>query len=128
MILACAAPTFKGMSELAVNALLERRAVLINQIKDLQTHVFHIDGALIAIGYKNPPKQRGAHMFQRGELIALVGQAERQGCKTAREVAVWLMKNRGMDPEDRDALNHMIGKVKECRKRTSQIMRASASG
>jgi len=103
------------MSEEAIQALTEKRAALMTQIRELQSAVFHIDGAIIALGGRMPNRLR--RIFGQGELMRLIGEAERAGHSTIRAIAHHIMTAKKMDVEDAELVNRIRQSVKECRKR-----------
>lgn len=102
------------MSTDGIDALLRKREELIAQIQGLQSAVFHIDQALALIGYG---KNRVARRFANGELIALIGEAERAGHQTPTRVAQFIMAAKGMDTSDKVLTKRIVFSVKDCRKR-----------
>lgn len=106
------------MSEEALRALTEKRAALMTQIRELQSHVFHIDGAITALGGRTAgAARRQSRLFAPGELMRLVGEAERAGETDPRHIAISIMRSRQMDLTDRALVNRMRWKVTNCRKR-----------
>jgi hypothetical protein len=103
------------MSEEALKALAEKRAALIVQIKDLQSRVFHIDGAVIALGGRMP--MRTNRLFAHGELMRLIGDAERTGLNTARDITQYIIKAKRLDAEDAGLFRRLRIGVTECLKR-----------
>ena len=103
------------MSEEALKALAEKRAALIVQIKDLQSQVFHIDGAVIALGGRMP--MRHNRLFAHGELMRLIGDAERSGLNTARDITLYIIKTKRLDAEDVSLYRRLRWSVTDCRKR-----------
>jgi hypothetical protein len=67
---------FPGMSTDGIDALLRKREELLAQIQGLQSAVCHIDQALNLIGYSTKVVARH---FANGELMRLIGEAERAG-------------------------------------------------
>ena len=62
------------MSADGIDALLRKREELLAQIQGMQSAIFHIDQALSLIGYS---KTTVARRFANGELMRLIGEAER---------------------------------------------------
>lgn len=86
------------------------------QIEGLQSAVFHIDQALELIGYG---QRRIARRFANGELMKLIGEAERVGHQTPARIAQFVMAAKGMDQTDRKLVSKIRFSVKDCRKRMS---------
>jgi hypothetical protein len=95
------------MSEEAIQALTEKRAALIHPIRELQSQLFHIDGAIQALGGRPAKKQK--RLFGPGELIRLIGEAERSGMKAPREVAANIMKAKNLDQTDKALVRRIAG-------------------
>jgi hypothetical protein len=72
---------------------------LVAQIKELQPQVFHIDGAIHALSGKPPKRQN--RFFGPGELIRLIGEGERSGLQTPRDLARYIMKAKQLDETDK---------------------------
>jgi hypothetical protein len=102
------------MSTDGIDALLRKREELLAQVQGLQSAIFHIDQALALIGYG---KARVARRFANGELIALVGEAERAGNTTPVRIAQYIMAAKGMDAADEKLRKRIIFSVKDVRKR-----------
>lgn len=84
------------------------------QIQGLQSAVFHIDQALELIGHG----QRKIHRrFANGELMKLIGEAERAGHQTPTRIAQFVMAAKGMDETNRKLVAKIRFSVKDCRKR-----------
>ena len=103
------------MSEEAIHALTEKRTALMLQIRELQSQVFHIDGAIQALGGR--PAKRQNRFFGPGELIRLIGEAERSGLSTPRDVARYIMKAKELNETDKAVVRHVRWSVTECRRR-----------
>jgi hypothetical protein len=80
----------------------------------MQSAIFHIDQALSLIGYSNA---RVARRFANGELMALIGEAERAGHQTPTRIAQFIMAAKGMDQSDKKLVARILFSVKDCRKR-----------
>jgi hypothetical protein len=102
------------MSTDGIDALLRKREELLAQVQGLQSAIFHIDQALALIGYG---KGRVARRFANGELIKLIGEAERAGNQTPTRIAQYIMAAKGMDQDDKKLVARIIFSVKDCRKR-----------
>lgn len=102
------------MSTDGIDALLRKREELLAQVQGLQSAIFHIDQALALIGYA---KARVARRFANGELIALVGEAERAGNQAPTRIAQYIMAAKGMDVADEKLRKLIIFSVKDVRKR-----------
>ena len=103
------------MSEEALNVLREKRADLILQIQALHSEVYHIDAAIRLLGGGRERKQN--RMFAAGELMRLIGDAERAGSATHREIAMHIIRAKKLDATDRALINRVRWSVSECRKR-----------
>jgi hypothetical protein len=88
---------------------------LIARIKDLPLQVFRIDGAIMALGGKMPKRQR--RLFGPGELVRLIGEQERAGLTTSRQIALKIMTDRKLDVEDPELIRRVRWAVTNCRKR-----------
>jgi hypothetical protein len=102
------------MSTDGIDALLRKREELLTQIQGMQSAIFHIDQALSLIGYS---KTTVARRFAKGELIRLIGEAERSGNQTPIRIAQFVMAARGMDQDDKKLVARIIFSLKDCRKR-----------
>ena len=102
-----------------MEGLLAKRDEMAAQIKTLQSGIFHIEATLKLRGHDNGQIKR-ERLFANGELIALVGEAERAGLETPVPIALHIMKSKGMDPADMALKKRMVWKVKECRKRLNR--------
>ena len=54
------------------------KRALSEQARELQNDIFHIEATLNVLGYI-PGARKNKRIFRNGELIALVGEAERRG-------------------------------------------------
>ena len=84
------------MSTDGIDALLRKREELLAQVQGIQSAIFHMDQALNLIGYSKTVKAR---CFANGELMALIGEAERAGdqtpdgsCSTSWRRRAWIRK------------------------------------
>src|SRR5689334_5495586 len=105
------------MSEHAetVTALIEKRTQLAEEVQRLQATIYHIDATLAAFGHGNP---RTFHRrFANGELIRLVGEAERANVTGHYAMARWVIDKKGWDRSDKVLARRVLASVKECRKR-----------
>jgi hypothetical protein len=102
------------MSTDGIDALLRKREELLAQVQGLQSAIFHIDQALSLIGYG---KNRVARRCANGELMALIGEAERAGNQAPKRVAQFIMAAKGMDQSDNALVKRIVFSVKDCRKR-----------
>ncbi len=87
------------MSTEIVSTLLEKRSERVAQVAKLQSAIFHMDETLRS----SPSRRRAeapARVFAHGELVALVGDAERSGAKTNMAVVEHVMRAKGHDPND----------------------------
>jgi hypothetical protein len=102
------------MSTDGIDALLRKREELLAQIQGAQSAIFHIDQALALIGYSKGVKAR---RFANGELLKLVGEAERAGHQTPMRIAQYIVAAKGLDAEDEKLRARIIFSVKDARKR-----------
>ena len=102
------------MSTDGIDALLRKREELLAQVQGLQSAIFHIDQALALIGHG---KGRLSRRFANGELIKLIGEAERAGNQTPKPIAQFVMAAKDMDQADKKLVARIIFSVKDCRKR-----------
>ena len=82
--------TFAGMSDDLISGLLAKRTELTEEVQKLQTTIYHLDATLVAFGYK--PGKTPTRRFANGELIRLIGEAERAGVATVASIARWVVK------------------------------------
>jgi hypothetical protein len=71
--------------------------------------------AIRALGGEPPKKQN--RYFGPGELIKLIGEAERAGLKTPRDVAHYVMETKQLDTNDKSLVRRIRWGVTDCRKR-----------
>lgn len=115
------------MSEDLIQGLLKKRNDVSEQIHDLQNIIFHIDATLKALGYKRSLVKKQKRIFRNGELIALVGEAERKGIDGPTPIAAYVAERKGLNFDERSMRRRLVASVKECRKRTTAIVKGSAS-
>ena len=105
--------------ETIINGLIKKRAELAGQLEKARKDLAAIDGALVAFGYHDAKKIPAKHtrrrppLFKPGQLIALVGEAERAGCEDNPTIAAWIMRQQDMAPE---LYQRVRDSVKDCRK------------
>ena len=102
------------MSTDGIDALLRKREELLAQIQGMQSAIFHIDQALNLIGYST---RVVARRFANGELMRLIGEAERAGNQTPTRIMQYVMASKGMDATDKKLAARVLFSVKDCRKR-----------
>ena len=102
------------MSTDGIDALLRKREELLAQVQGLQSAIFHIDQALALIGYGT---KIVARRFANGELMRLIGEAERAGNQTPTRIMQYVMATKGMDQSDTKLAARVLFSVKDCRKR-----------
>lgn len=115
---------FRVMSKQITMALAAKRAALAIEVQALQSAIYHLDAALALMGHTGKPlatKPRAANRFANGELMALVGDAQRAGCVTSREIRDHVMKAKGFDMTDRVLAAKIMMSVKDCRKRLKAL-------
>lgn len=99
-----------------VSALLAKRTELAEQVQQIQATIFHIDATLAEFGHRpggSKPKRR----FANGELIRLIGEAERSGVTSVNGIARWIIQSKGWNEGDQTLYKRVLWSVKECRKR-----------
>jgi hypothetical protein len=64
-------------------------------VQQLQATIYHLDAALAAFGHG--PAKTYQRRFTNGELIRLIGDAERAGAMTPTAQARWMIKAKGWD-------------------------------
>jgi hypothetical protein len=83
-----------------------------------QSAISHIDQTLALIGYVDGTPVFGrTRRFANGELIALIGEAERSGHKTVNAIVQYVMGAKSLDPTDEKLRRKIVFSVKDCRKR-----------
>jgi len=102
------------MSTDGIDALLRKREELLAQVQGIQSAIFHIDQALNLIGYSTKVVAR---RFANGELMRLIGEAERAGNQTPTRIMQYVMAAKGMDASDKKLCAKILFSVKDCRKR-----------
>jgi len=102
------------MSEEIVSKLLSKRAAMAAEIVQLQAGVFHIDETLKLLGHTGGRMQQ--RIFAHGELMALIGDAERSGLSTNAGIADYVIKAKDL-PSGQDMRRRIQWSVKDCRKR-----------
>jgi hypothetical protein len=95
-----------------IDDLLAKRAELASQVQGLQSAIFHIDATLSLLGHTARPKV--SRRFAPGELLALVGEAERAGCDTPTKITTYILAAKGFGSELR---GKVMFSVKDARKR-----------
>jgi len=84
----------------------------------LQSAIHHIDQTLALIGYVDgTPVSGRTRRFASGELIALIGEAERAEHTTPIPILAYLMKVKGLDATDKRLKQKLLYRVKDCRRR-----------
>lgn len=99
-----------------IRALIEKRAELADKVQKLQSSIYHVDATLAVFGHFEG-KQRSLRVFANGELIRLLGEAERGGATTLAAITAYVMKAKEMDPGNVKLRKRIYWSVKECRKR-----------
>ncbi len=107
------------MSNTTIELLLRKRGELLASAQGIQSAIYHLDQTLALIGYTDENVVARGRRFANGELIALIGEAERSGHKTVTPIVQYVMSAKGMDLTDERLRRKIIYSVKECRKRTS---------
>jgi hypothetical protein len=64
--------------------------------------------------------------FRNGELVALIGEAERAGHDSLKPMTEYAMKAKGLDTGDESLLKRIRWSVGECRTRTGRMARREA--
>lgn len=113
------------MNEDVFESLLRKRSELEAQVQGLQSAIYHIEQTLELLGY-DPVKPRvSGRRFANGELVALIGEAERAGHSIPTTITAYVMAAKGMNPNDEALHKRVMWSVKDCRKRTSAVVRAA---
>jgi hypothetical protein len=74
------------MSDELIAELLAKRRDLLEQVQGLHSNIYRLNEAMRLHGH-NPGQALAARMrFRNGELIALLGQAERGGLTTSGDI------------------------------------------
>jgi hypothetical protein len=113
------------MTDHLISGLVAKRAEVAGELEKLRQQLVHIDGTLRLLGYEDPKsirphfKRKNKPLFGPGELMALVGQAERAGCDDAVSVTRWVMLARNLDE---GLYQRVRASVKDCRKRLNRKM------
>jgi hypothetical protein len=82
-----------------------------------QAALYHLDATLKLLGH-NPDKPRTfKRLFAAGELMALIGEAERAGHTTPTPMLNYILKAKGLDATDKKVRQKLLYRVKDCRKR-----------
>ena len=111
------------MNKQVIDGLKRKRSELAGEIKQLRADKKAIEAALKVYGVNRPDllpekyRERGARLFEHGELMALVGKAQRGGLTSPTCITRFIMRAKGVDPEDRHKFNRYYGSVTDCRKR-----------
>lgn len=84
-----------------IAAPLVKRSALAIQIQEAQSAIFHLDATLRLLGHDPHARKTYGRLFASGELIALIGEAERAGHKTPVPILDYLMKAKGLDATDK---------------------------
>jgi hypothetical protein len=99
----------------AITALRQKRAELVAQVQALHSEIYHVDAAIRLLGGK--PRKPQNRFFGPGELIRMIGEAERSGMSAPREIAGYIMKAKGLDQTDKSLVRRIRWGVTDCRKR-----------
>lgn len=79
-----------------VAALLVKRAALAIQIQEAQSAIYHLDATLKLLGHDPSARKYHGRLFANGELIALIGEAERTGRSTPVPILDYIGKAKGL--------------------------------
>jgi len=108
------------MTEHVISGLVKKRSELAGELDRLRADLRAIDRALIVFGHDDPKsikaanKRRNPTLFKSGEVIALVGQAEREGLDNNPDIADWILRKKGWSAS---LYKRVWNSVKDCRKR-----------
>ena len=81
-------------------------------------HSGDVEQTLALIGYvEGEQSRRTGRRFANGELMALIGEAERAGAKTVAAILQHIVSAKGWDPTDAKLAARLTWSVKDCRKR-----------
>lgn len=111
------------MNKQVIDGLKKKRADLAGQIKQLKADKKAIESALKVFGVNRPDllpetfRERGTRLFEHGELMALVGKAQRDGLTSPTDITKQVMQAKGVDASDRHLFKRYYDSVKDCRKR-----------
>ena len=111
------------MTDHVISGLVKKRAELAGDLEVLRQKLQHIDATLEILGYQNPNaivprfRRHKPPMFRSGELMALVGEAERLGHCDNVTITRWIMEQRGLDE---GMYKRARESVKDCRKRLNR--------
>lgn len=107
------------MTDTLIDGLLAKRTEVSTQLLSLQSNLYHLNATLELLGHK-PDEHKRQRFFANGELIRLIGDAERSGLTSSESITQQVMKSKGFDYKDGDMRKVMLAKAKECRKRTAR--------
>ncbi len=91
------------MSDHAISALKKKRSELAGELERVKSDLRAIDRALLVFGFEDiesiEPRRKPvrARLFRSGELVALIGEAERAGLESNADIAAWIVERRGWD-------------------------------
>ena len=107
------------MSDDIIQGLLAKRAAIASQLQVPQSGLYHLDATLALLGHA-PGAKKAARLFAIGELIALVGEAERAGNKTPVPILDYITRIKGLNPSDAVLRKRLLTSVEDCRKRMNR--------
>lgn len=105
------------MSDDMIRHLVEKRQELADKVQKLQSTIYHLDQTLAVFGHQAGKRKAAYRVFQSGELIRRIGEAERAGVTTLAAITAHVMEAREMDHNDAKLKKRIYWSVKECRKR-----------
>lgn len=111
------------MTDHVISGLVKLRAELSGELQVLRQKLQHIDATLEILGYAEPGRivprfqRQSPPMFKAGELMALVGEAERTGHKDNVSITRWIMEQRNFDD---GVYKRLRESVRDCKKRLNR--------
>jgi len=94
-----------------------KRAALAIQIQEAQSAIFHLDATLRLLGHDPHARKAYGRLFANGELISLIGEAERAWRTTPVPILDYIAKAKALDLTDKRLKQRLLHSVKDCRKR-----------
>ena len=89
-----------------------KRTELAEQVQKLQATIFHLDAAMKAFGYA-PDRPKPMRRFANGELIRLIGEAERADITSMTGIACWVIQTKGWPDADPALTRRVMWSVRD---------------